>query len=432
MKTFLWYIISRFFKPEAKLLQEQAEKDIAWAQSQAEEENKKLNSEIEARQKSIKNLKKQQEQLQKELNSLTSKTNEFKEELFKLENDPRFELAEAGFYAPKYNFDTALEYESKLVDIRSQQQIKLQAKEACVCDANWTINGNKREGQKVTSKIIQLMLRAFNGESNNIIAKVKFGNVISYENQINKSFESINKLGAGFSCRLTSDYLYLKIVELHLVYEYNEKLYEEKEEQKAIREKMKEEERAAKEIEEAKRQAEQEEERYRRALEQAQEEIKNAAHNKQKELQDHIDSLELKLQEAIEKGQRAISMAQQTKRGHVYIISNIGSFGEDVFKIGMTRRLNPQDRVDELGGSSVPFRFDVHAMISSDDAPKLENTLHKMLQHARVNKVNKHKEFFKVSIEEIEKLVKENHGELQLTKLAEAREFRKSLQFKGQ
>ena len=121
-----------------------------------------------------------------------------------------------------------------------------------------------------------------------------------------------------------------------------------------------------------------------------------------------------------------MSMAQQTKAGHVYVISNIGSFGENIYKIGMTRRLEPLDRVKELGDASVPFTFDVHALIYSDNAPELENKLHKEFDRQKVNLVNNRREFFNVSLNEIEKIVHENNDEIEFTKIAEAKEYRES------
>ena len=133
------------------------------------------------------------------------------------------------------------------------------------------------------------------------------------------------------------------------------------------------------------------------------------------------------MKEAEEKNQRAISMAQQTKTGHVYIISNVGSFGEDVLKIGMTRRLDPQDRVDELGDASVPFDFDVHAMIHSEDAPALEKELHKRFSTNQINKVNPRKEFFKVKVSEIKEVTSQMKIETHWTITAEAREYRETV-----
>ena len=119
-------------------------------------------------------------------------------------------------------------------------------------------------------------------------------------------------------------------------------------------------------------------------------------------------------------------MAQQTKRGHVYVISNIGSFGENVYKIGMTRRLEPEDRVKELGDASVPFSFDIHAMIFSEDAPKLEAALHNQFEQHKVNMVNPRKEFFNVTLDEIKNVVKSNHIDATFIDIPEAEEYRET------
>ena len=142
---------------------------------------------------------------------------------------------------------------------------------------------------------------------------------------------------------------------------------------------------------------------------------------------EEVDVLTEKLREAEKKSQRAKSMAQQTKAGHVYVVSNIGSLGEGVYKVGMTRRLEPLDRVKELGDASVPFPFDVHMMISCDDAPSLENAIHKTLRASRLNKVNNRREFFRVDLEEIHKLVVENHGKVEYIAEPEALQYRESM-----
>lgn len=130
--------------------------------------------------------------------------------------------------------------------------------------------------------------------------------------------------------------------------------------------------------------------------------------------------------------ERAISQAQLTKSGYVYIISNIGSFGENIYKIGMTRRLEPEDRVRELSGASVPFPFDIHAMIYTENAPALENLLHKNFNNKRVNLINQRREFFNVSLDEIEEFIFKNYGEFKLTKLAQAEQYRQSLTLKSE
>ncbi len=211
-----------------------------------------------------------------------------------------------------------------------------------------------------------------------------------------------------------------------MAYEYYEKRQLEAEEQRQIREQMREEEVARREIEKAEREAAKEEERFEKALAQARAEAQQATGAKHDKLAAQIAQLEERLAEAQQNKVRAMSRAQMTRSGHVYVISNVGSFGEDVYKIGMTRRLNPMDRVTELGDASVPFRFDVHAVIYSDDAPGLETKLHRAFHHRRVNLVNERKEFFRVALEEIEREVTDNHGVFEFTLAAEAEEFNKS------
>jgi hypothetical protein len=196
---------------------------------------------------------------------------------------------------------------------------------------------------------------------------------------------------------------------------------------RAIQEELREEEKAKIEFEQAQREAEKEEENYQKVLDKARKEIELATGEKYNKLQSQIERLEIELREAQEKKERALSMAQQTKRGHVYIISNIGSFGENVYKIGMTRRLEPTDRVKELGDASVPFKFDIHAMIYSDEAPRLENELHKAFNNKKVNMLNNRKEFFNVTIDEIEQKTREIGLDAEFSRLPEAMEYKESL-----
>ena len=202
---------------------------------------------------------------------------------------------------------------------------------------------------------------------------------------------------------------------------------QEREEQRAIKERMREEERARREYERAMREAAKDEERLQTAMQKAREELAKASEAQKSKYEAQLAELEAKLREAEAKSQRALSMAQQTRSGHVYVISNIGSFGEDVFKIGMTRRLEPQDRVRELGDASVPFAFDVHAMIYSEDAPALENELHKRFNELRVNKVNPRKEFFRLGLTDIRNTAHEMGVTANFTMLARAQEYRETL-----
>lgn len=336
-------------------------------------------------------------------------------------------LHEVGHFAPPYDFGEAVEYKQRIEENEALQAQMLKARRAAICESEWTIGGSRAEGRKVTGQILKLMLRAFNGECDALVAKVRYDNVAAFAEKLRRSWETINKLGAGFTCLITREYLDLKMDELALVHEYQERLQAEKEEQRALREQMRDEERAQREIEKAQRDAEQEEARFEKALNRARQEAQQAVGAKQAKLLEQIAELEERVREAEERRQRAISMAQLTKAGHVYVLSNIGSFGEQVYKIGMTRRLDPQDRVDELGDASVPFPFDVHAMIRTDDAPSLERALHSLFEEHRMNKINRRKEFFRVTLEQIEQVVRNHHGEFKLTRHAEAIEFRKSL-----
>jgi cellobiose-specific phosphotransferase system component IIA len=343
-------------------------------------------------------------------------------------------LQAVTFYEPEYDFDTSEEYKEKLTSIRQEQKQLIKDKLAVISKVALTMEGSRRAGQKITNTLIKLVLRAFNGECDAAIAKVKYNNFDALERRINKAYEALNKLAEITYCTISETYLGLKLDELHLAYEYQEKKYEEREEQRRIREQMREEQRALKEIEKAKEQAEREEQRYQQALEKARQEVEQATGQQRDKLEEQIKYLSQQLEEAHTNAERAVSRAQMTKSGHVYIISNIGSFGENVYKIGMTRRLEPMDRVKELGDASVPFPFDVHAMIFTENAPELESSLHKLFHTRRFNKANERKEFFRVSLSEIidavEKLSSNNKyikSDIHITKVAEAVEYRKSL-----
>jgi hypothetical protein len=222
-------------------------------------------------------------------------------------------------------------------------------------------------------------------------------------------------------------YYKLKVEELQLQYEYLVKIQQERDEQREIKERMREEAKVLAEIEKLEKEAQREQKLYDNLLKKVRLELEKANKDEKMLLELRIEELENNLQEAYEKMQRAKSMAQKTKSGYVYVISNIGSFGEDVYKIGMTRRLEPMERINELSSASVPFAFDVHAMIYSEDAPALEKDLHNKFADKRVNKVNLRKEFFKISLSEIEKEVNERFdASIEFTKLAEAIEYRQS------
>lgn len=275
---------------------------------------------------------------------------------------------------------------------------------------------------------IAFVVDAFNGKVDSILSKTKKDNYGTLEQKINDAYHLVNYNGHAFrNAEITPEYLSARLEELKWGVRASELRAQTMEEQRRTREQMREEEKARREYERAMKEAAKEEEMLRKAMEKAQKQIESATEANRVEFEAKLEELKKKLAEAEERGQRAMSMAQQTKHGNVYVISNIGSFGENVYKVGMTRRLEPLDRVRELGDASVPFPFDVHAIIESDDAPGLENDLHKALALMQMNKVNPRKEFFRVSLADIKTLVEQRGLNASWTMIADAAEYRETL-----
>ena len=330
--------------------------------------------------------------------------------------------AHGHFEMPQYLYETSTRYSEEIKDIRQQQKDMIKAKTAVTFPETTVISNDKSLNKKILNGQVKLMLTAFNIECDMLIGKVSpssFGRTLE---RIEKLANNLEKSAATLECGFAIDYIELKFEECKLQYQYTLKKQEEIAEQKLIKEQIREEQRAIKEFEKAIAEAEKEEKMYRNLLDKAQQELAQANEQERSEMEQKIAILEQQLAEAEAKEERAKSMAEQTRKGHVYVISNIGSFGEDVYKIGLTRRLEPMDRVKELGDASVPFPFDVHAMIYTDDAPALETALHREFHSQRVNAVNLRKEFFSVDLEEIKDAVEKIAGvdaEFKMTALAE-------------
>jgi DNA repair exonuclease SbcCD ATPase subunit len=275
---------------------------------------------------------------------------------------------------------------------------------------------------------IAFVVDAFNGKVDSILSRTKSDNVGKLQQEIRDAFTLVNRLGSAFrDARITAPYLQARLDESRWAAVALELKNKEKEEQRHLKEQLREEEKARREYERAIRDAEREEEALRKAMAKVQREVEQASEAQRAKYEAQLAELGVKLKEAEEKNQRAISMAQQTKRGHVYVISNLGSFGEDVFKIGLTRRLEPLDRVRELGDASVPFEFDVHALIKSDDAPALEHALHRHFMVSQMNKVNPRKEFFRVKLSAIREEIEKLGVQASWTMKAAAAHYRESL-----
>lgn len=330
----------------------------------------------------------------------------------------RVDIEEMGFYKPKFVFEDVLQYREALELVREAQKELIKQKLVFL----------NLDGTPIAKAgdVPKIAVNAFNGESNNLVEGVTSGNFDKLKEKLTASFNKLNGLLHDSGVQISGKLLELKIKELAIAYDFKEAERRIKEEQAALKEAMKEEEEARAEAEEIRENAIAEQERYSKALEDARKELESKSAEERSVYEAKIKELEAKYTEATAQKERATAMAQITKEGHVYIISNIGSFGENVFKIGMTRRTQPEDRVRELGDAAVPFHFDIHAMIHAKDAPNLENTLHKRFDEKRLNRVNTRKEFFKTTIDDIEKACKELGHQVQLTKLAAAPEFRAS------
>ncbi|MEI5679528.1 MULTISPECIES: DUF4041 domain-containing protein [unclassified Mesorhizobium] len=337
--------------------------------------------------------------------------------------DDRLAFAEMGVYEPHFDFTDSEEYKAAIVRVREQQKKKVADKTAVISTTNWTVNGSSAKGQTMTNRNIRLTLRAFNNECEAAIANTRWNNVNAMEKRIVRAQEQIDKLNASNSTVIASEYLKLKLQELYLTHEYREKLKAERDERAETARLAREEQRLLRDMEEA----QDEEQHYADLLAKAKLEAAKIVGPQLDAFSDQIKMLEQELAEAHAKVERAQAMAERTRSGYVYIISNIGSFGEDVVKIGLTRRLDPMDRVRELGDASVPFIFDTHAIIYSDDAPTLERALHGEFEPTRVNSQNFRKEFFRASLDDVEAAVKRLAPGAPFFKDIEAQEYHETL-----
>lgn len=382
-------------------------------------------------------LERQSKSLQDEVNTLQMKANALDiniqtKEKEVVELNDKILLQEFGLYTPIYDFANSDQYKDKLDNIRQQQKNMILTKTAATCSQSWTVNGSEAQGRMMTEQNIKQILRCFNDECDILVDKVKFNNIGAFITKMRKSFDALNRMNTKNAVSLSWDYLQLKVEELKLAHEYTLKKQEEKEEQKRIREQLREEAKLQKDIEEARKDIEKEQKHYANALLKLTKQLevcddteKDVLHEKKKEIEQHLTDLDVAIKD--------IDYREANKKaGYVYIISNIGSFGENVYKIGMTRRLDPMERVDELGDASVPFKFDVHAMIFSDDAPKLEAALHRSFDTKKVNMINSRREFFKVTLDEIEDVVKLNYDKtVEFDRTPEAEQYRESIKILG-
>ncbi len=337
--------------------------------------------------------------------------------------DDRLAFAELGLYEPHFEFSDSERFKTELIKVREQQKSLVTSDRAVICRTEWAVQGSRSKGRTMTNRNIKLTVRAFNGECDAAISNVRWNNAVAAEGRIKKVREKIDRLNESNTISITEAYLQLKLRELRLTHEYREKLKQEKDDRAEAARLAREEQRLLRDLENAK----DEEIRYEALVAKAKAEAARTHGARLEAFTGQIKSLERDLAEARARVQRAQSMAERTSSGYVYIISNVGSFGEDVIKIGLTRRLDPMDRVRELGDASVPFVFDTHAIIYSDSAPALERALHSEFDALRINMQNSRKEFFRVRLDAVESAVKRLAPGATFFKDIEAQEYHETL-----
>jgi hypothetical protein len=349
------------------------------------------------------------------LNNLEKEITETKASL--IETQEIAMLQEVGVYQYTSVLDTASGYSEKIAEIRSSIKDRNIANGGAIRAAQgWTVNGSTAEGSKMVKEFSKLMLRAYNGEVDDAIRTLKPFKLQAAVDRVNKVEQSIEKLGKTMQIEIDDSYHKLRVEEIRLTADFLAKKEEEKELQKEERLRLKEEEKAQKEFEREKEKLNKELMHHQAVLAKADEtgnlKVIEEAKAKIAEVESSISGVEERV--------------ANIRTGYVYVISNIGSFGESVLKIGLTRRIDPEERIQELSDASVPFKFDIHAIIFSADAVSLEKQLHQELDKYRLNKVNTRKEFFNTSPVHVKELLSKLNTESILTykEEAEAPEWR--------
>ena len=326
-------------------------------------------------------------------------------------------LQEVGVYQYTSILETASGYSEKIAEIRSSIKERNIANGGAIRAAQgWTVNGSTAEGSKMVKEFSKLMLRAYNGEVDDAIRTLKPFKLQAAVDRVNKVEQSIEKLGKTMQIEIDDSYHKLRVEEIRLTADFLAKKEEEKELQKEERLRLKEEEKAQKEFE-------REKEKLKKELQHHQAVLSKADESGNLELQEEAKAKIAEVESSISGVEERVA---NIRTGYVYVISNIGSFGERVLKIGLTRRIDPEERIQELSDASVPFKFDVHAIIFSVDAVSLEKQLHQELNEYRLNKVNPRKEFFSTSPAFVKELLTKLSTESILTykEEAEAPEWR--------
>ena len=389
-----------------------------------------LNNEVEKLEKKLSRENKKLNKIKPLYNSIQYIIEKYKDQDIFKENIEDLILKEK-FHDDEIEFNPTIKLKLHCMDVKELRKA-FNENEKCINEVLKKYEG--RYNTKANATIYKLMLIALKAEQQNILYNLKYGKLEKAVEDVKTTTQKYLDIAAEGNQSIFNtmvkfvneiEFLFIRAVEIE--YEYYIKKEQQKEEQARLREQMRQEAEDRKVLEQQKKQIEKEEEKYKTEMSKVEEALARAEDNevleklkmKLEELQNQLDNVEHKKEDIVKR--------QNGKAGYVYIISNLGSFGDKTFKIGMTRRLNPQDRVDELGDASVPFVFDVHSFIFSDDAVGLEQKLHNILNDKRTNKINFRKEFFNVSIDELEELVQEIEPTAEFNRTMVAEQYRQTI-----
>ncbi|MBW1606056.1 DUF4041 domain-containing protein [Lactobacillus sp. Sy-1] len=418
---------------------------IADLTNQKEKLVRQLDVKLSIQQMSVAELASEAEKLKEQIADLDSDINKRKSNLKYLirkikEENQRFEdlraevgdlssqveISDYGLFNPNYEFEHAWQYKDRLDEIRADQKALIKSKDAVNYNPNWTVNNKKSLGRKMNNNQIKAILRSFNNECTEAIKKANYSNYDRIKARIGKSFEQLNKMYAVNEISIKDNYLNLKYQELEIAFKYECKKQDEKEELQEQRRIERENAAVKREAEKQQKQIQKDVDHYNKAIQELQLRLQKEQENEG--LKNEIESLKQQIQDKDVETKSLNDRVYNARAGYVYIISNIGSFGENIVKIGVTRRLKPEERVKELSSASVPFKFDVHAFIYSSDAFELENKLHQRFNDQRVNLINNHKEFFKITLAEIEQELKQyDNVTVDFNEYPEADEYRETV-----
>lgn len=400
MGSFVLFILSVLigiyaFKTHRRL--ESAQRDLYRYKHLTSQEKyqDKLSLEIKSKESQRLYLAGEEARLKTSIELLSKKLSELKEEEF---------VESYGFYQPKYDFIASGSYESLLKKNREKQKEMVKRKTAAVCHSEWSVGNSKKEGERMVKNFLKLVLTIFNNECDASISRLKYSsNVESAEAKIRKLFERLNRNSRVIHCEITDNYLELKIKQLHLQYQIETEKYENSEREKAIKAEAKE----RKKIDELMKKAEEAEEQEKRF----QQELENKLKEKELgygvergKLEIQIQQLKQKIEEAKNVKEKANEEAALTKAGHIYVVSNLGSLGRNMYRIWMTKSGDPDKTIDIMS-RAVPFPFDVHLKFISEEATDTMSRLRTAFSDRNVNKVNEQRGFFNVSLDEIIQVV---------------------------